>query len=140
MARLYNERLENPKSLQLPSNRGISGALCCWIDEIEAVISIREGGTQSRVFASFLTWMQEKSAFVFIAATANILPPEVLRKGRFDQILFVTLPNAQERKSIFSIHLKKNSAELSLINLDMLVKLKLRVLTVPKLSRRLAEQ
>jgi SpoVK/Ycf46/Vps4 family AAA+-type ATPase len=69
--------------------------------------------------------MQEKRAFVFIAATANVielLPPEVLRKGRFDQVFFVTLPNPQERKSILSIHLKKNGADLSHINLDMLVK------------------
>jgi SpoVK/Ycf46/Vps4 family AAA+-type ATPase len=100
-----------------------------WIDEIEAGISIQSqkagGGTQSRVFASFLTWMQEKSAFVFIAATANVielLPPEVLRKGRFDQIFFVTLPNPQERKSILSIHLKKNGVDLSHVNLDILVK------------------
>ena len=69
--------------------------------------------------------MQEKSAFVFIAATANVielLPPEVLRKGRFDQIFFVTLPNPQERKAILSIHLKKAGADLSRIHLDMLVK------------------
>jgi len=69
--------------------------------------------------------MQEKSAFVFIAATANVielLPPEVLRKGRFDQIFFVTLPNAQERKAILSIHLKKTGADFSHINLNMLVK------------------
>jgi vesicle-fusing ATPase len=70
--------------------------------------------------------MQEKKGFVFIAATANVielLPPEVLRKGRFDQIFFVTLPNAQERKSILSIHLKKNNVDLSHLNLDMLVKI-----------------
>jgi SpoVK/Ycf46/Vps4 family AAA+-type ATPase len=69
--------------------------------------------------------MQEKSAFVFIAATANVielLPPEVLRKGRFDQIFFVTLPNPHERKSILSIHLKKNGVDLSHVNLDILVK------------------
>ena len=69
--------------------------------------------------------MQEKTDFVFIAATANVielLPPEVLRKGRFDQIFFVTLPNPQERKAILSIHLKKNSADISKMNLEMLVK------------------
>jgi AAA+ superfamily predicted ATPase len=131
MARLYDGTIGEPEeALQVSLRTAESVAPCVlWIDEIEAGISIQSqkagGGTQSRVFASFLTWMQEKSAFVFIAATANVielLPPEVLRKGRFDQIFFVTLPNAQERKSIFSIHLRKNGADLSQINLDMLVK------------------
>lgn len=131
MARLYDGTIGEPEeALQVALRTAESVAPCVlWIDEIEAGISIQSqkagGGTQSRVFASFLTWMQEKTAFVFIAATANVielLPPEVLRKGRFDQIFFVTLPNAQERKSIFSIHLKKNGADLSQINLDMLVK------------------
>jgi SpoVK/Ycf46/Vps4 family AAA+-type ATPase len=131
MARIYDGTMGEPEeALQISIRTAESVAPCVlWIDEIEAGISIQSqkagGGTQSRVFASFLTWMQEKSAFVFIAATANVielLPPEVLRKGRFDQIFFVTLPNIQERKSIFSIHLKKNGADLSQINLDMLVK------------------
>jgi SpoVK/Ycf46/Vps4 family AAA+-type ATPase len=131
MARLYDGTIGEPEeALQVALRTAESVApAVLWIDEIEAGISIQSqkagGGTQSRVFASFLTWMQEKSAFVFIAATANVielLPPEVLRKGRFDQIFFVTLPNAQERKAIFSIHLKKNSADLSRLNLDMLVK------------------
>jgi SpoVK/Ycf46/Vps4 family AAA+-type ATPase len=131
MARLYDGTIGEPEeALQVSLRTAESVAPCVlWIDEIEAGISIQSqkagGGTQSRVFASFLTWMQEKSVFVFIAATANVielLPPEVLRKGRFDQIFFVTLPKAQERKSIFSIHLKKNGAGLSQINLDMLVK------------------
>ncbi len=131
MARLYDGTVGEPEeALQVALRTAESVApSVLWIDEIEAGISIQSqkagGGTQSRVFASFLTWMQEKTAFVFIAATANVielLPPEVLRKGRFDQIFFVTLPNAQERKSIFSIHLKKVGADLSKINLDMLVK------------------
>jgi SpoVK/Ycf46/Vps4 family AAA+-type ATPase len=131
MARLYDGTVGEPEEalqLALKTAETVAPAVL-WIDEIEAGISIQSqkagGGTQSRVFASFLTWMQEKSVFVFIAATANVielLPPEVLRKGRFDQIFFVSLPNAQERKSIFSIHLKKNSADLSRVNLDMLVK------------------
>jgi SpoVK/Ycf46/Vps4 family AAA+-type ATPase len=131
MARLYDGTVGEPeKALQLALQTAESVApAVLWIDEIEAGISVQSqkagGGAQSRVFASFLTWMQEKSVFVFIAATANVielLPPEVLRKGRFDQIFFVTLPNAQERKAIFSIHLKKTGADLSLLNLDMLVK------------------
>jgi SpoVK/Ycf46/Vps4 family AAA+-type ATPase len=131
MGRLYDGTIGEPENaLQVSLRTAESVAPCVlWIDEIEAGISIQSqkagGGAQSRVFASFLTWMQEKSVFVFIAATANVielLPPEVLRKGRFDQIFFVTLPNALERKSILAIHLKKNSADLSQINLDMLVK------------------
>lgn len=132
MARLYDGTVGEPeKALQvaLQTAETVAPAVL-WIDEIEAGISIQSqkagGGTQSRVFASFLTWMQEKAAFVFIAATANVielLPPEVLRKGRFDQIFFVTLPNAQERKAILTIHLKRCGATLSRFNLDMLVKI-----------------
>ncbi len=131
MARLYDGTLGEPeKALRVALQTAETVApSVLWIDEIEAGISIQSqkagGGTQSRVFASFLTWMQEKSAFVFIAATANVielLPPEVLRKGRFDQIFFVTLPNPKERKSIISIHLRRNGVDLSHVNSDMLVK------------------
>ncbi len=131
MARLYDGTMGEPeKALRVALHTAETVAPCVlWIDEIEAGISIQSqkagGGTQSRVFASFLTWMQEKNAFVFIAATANVielLPPEVLRKGRFDQIFFVTLPNPQERKSIFSIHLKRIEIDPAQANLDMLVK------------------
>ena len=131
MARVYDGTIGEPEeALQVALRTAESVApSVLWIDEIEAGISIQSqkagSGSQSRVFASFLTWMQEKAVFVFIAATANVielLPPEVLRKGRFDQIFFVTLPNLQERKSIVSIHLKKRGVDLSHINLDMLVK------------------
>ena len=131
MARLYDGTVGEPEeALQRALGTAESVApSVLWIDEIEAGISIQSqkagGGAQSRVFASFLTWMQEKTVFVFIAATANVielLPPEVLRKGRFDQIFFVTLPNAQERRAIFSIHLKKNGADLRQFNLDVLIK------------------
>ena len=86
-----------------------------WIDEIEKGLSggqggERDGGTSARVFGTFLTWMQEKQKEIFIFATANDvskLPPELLRKGRFDEIFFVDLPDQAARKSIFEIHLKK---------------------------------
>ena len=132
MARLYDGSVGEPeKALQIALQTAEAVApTVMWIDEIEAGISIQSqkagGGTQSRVFASFLTWMQEKRGFVFIAATANVielLPPEVLRKGRFDQIFFVTLPHAQERKAILSIHLKKSGADISKLNLDLLLKI-----------------
>ena len=76
-----------------------------WIDEIEKAF-LGEGAGTSRVFGTFLTWMQEKSKPVFVVATANDvsqLPPELLRKGRFDEIFFVDLPNQAEREAIWSI-------------------------------------
>ena len=87
-----------------------------WIDEIEKGLSgilssgVTDGGTASRIFSTILTWMQEKTKPVFVVATANdisSLPPELLRKGRFDEIFFVDLPNPEDRKKIFEIHLNK---------------------------------
>jgi len=89
-----------------------------WLDEIEKGFSGGVGtgqvdaGTTSRVFATFLTWLQEKKAPVFVFATANEvwnLPPEFFRKGRFDEIFFVDLPQQSERESIFRIHLAKRA-------------------------------
>ncbi|PZV15341.1 MAG: AAA family ATPase [Leptolyngbya sp.] len=82
-----------------------------------------DGGTSSRIFGSFLTWMQEKNSPVFVMATANRverLPGEFLRKGRFDELFFVDLPNAEERKDIFGIHLSKRKRDLSRFDLDQL--------------------
>lgn len=85
-----------------------------WIDEIEKGLggtgSSSDSGTSSRIFGTFLTWMQEKTAPVFVIATANnisTLPSELLRKGRFDEIFFVDLPTETERKKIFEVHLEK---------------------------------
>lgn len=85
-----------------------------WVDEIEkglnGVGSSNDSGVSSRIFGTFLTWMQEKTAPVFVIATANDiskLPPELLRKGRFDEIFFVDLPTLNERKEIFKVHLSK---------------------------------
>jgi SpoVK/Ycf46/Vps4 family AAA+-type ATPase len=85
-----------------------------WVDEIEKGLSGHAGGGDSgvgsRVFGTFLTWMQDKTAPVFVIATANNisgLPPEFLRKGRFDEIFFVDLPTRLERRDIFKVHLKK---------------------------------
>lgn len=86
-----------------------------WIDEIEKSFNgggggDTDGGLSQRMFGSFLTWMQEKSHQVFVVATANDIskiPPELLRKGRFDEIFFVDLPNAQERADILGIHLTR---------------------------------
>lgn len=89
-----------------------------WLDEIEKGFSgiggSGDSGTSTRVFGSFLTWMQEKKATVFVIATANKvdgLPPEFLRKGRFDEIFFVDLPTAAERRDIWRLHLNKRLAQ-----------------------------
>lgn len=85
-----------------------------WVDEIEkgfsGTQSNGDSGTSARVFGTFLTWMQDKTAPVFVIATSNDisrLPPELLRKGRFDEIFFVDLPTQREREKIFQVHLKK---------------------------------
>jgi SpoVK/Ycf46/Vps4 family AAA+-type ATPase len=82
-----------------------------------------DGGTSSRIFGSFLTWMQEKTSPVFVMATANRverLPGEFLRKGRFDEIFFVDLPTTEERKEIFKIHLAKRRKDITRFDLDQL--------------------
>lgn len=88
-----------------------------WVDEIEKGFSgsrssgVTDGGTSSRVFGTFISWMQEKTSPVFIVATANDvsqLPPEMLRKGRFDELFFVDLPNAEERAVIWDIQIRKH--------------------------------
>ena len=85
-----------------------------WIDEIEkgfsGINSGGDSGTSSRIFGQFLTWMQEKTSPVFVIATANNimgLPPELMRKGRFDEIFFVDLPTKRERKDILKVHIQK---------------------------------
>jgi hypothetical protein len=93
---------------------------CLWIDELEKSFSgskssgSTDGGTSARVFGSFLSWMQEKTAPVFVVATANDvtqLPPEMLRKGRWDELFFVDLPNLKERETIWSIQIQKHGRD-----------------------------
>jgi SpoVK/Ycf46/Vps4 family AAA+-type ATPase len=85
-----------------------------WIDEIDkafaGVDGRGDGGTTSRVFGTFINWLAEKQSSVFVVATANniqALPPEMLRKGRFDEIFFVGLPSQEEREAIFTVHLSR---------------------------------
>jgi hypothetical protein len=101
-----------------------------WIDEIEAGIANAGqkalGGSASRVLAGFLTWMQEKTSPVFVGATANsieLLPPEILRKGRFDELFYVELPSDEERDEIIRIHLSRKNIPTSLFNFEPLVKI-----------------
>jgi SpoVK/Ycf46/Vps4 family AAA+-type ATPase len=89
---------------------------CLWIDELDKAFSgskssgSTDGGTSARVFGSFISWMQEKTSPVFVVATANDvsqLPPELLRKGRWDELFFIDLPNLEERESIWKIQITK---------------------------------
>jgi SpoVK/Ycf46/Vps4 family AAA+-type ATPase len=95
-----------------------------WFDEIEMGITTTESsGEQGRMFAFFLTWMQEKAGGLFVAATANridLLPAEMIRKGRFDEVFFVDLPSQQEQIDIFKIHLSKRQVEPSAFDLTQL--------------------
>jgi len=128
---VYSGLMGSPEDVFRRSIKTVEASSPCvlWIDEIEAGIT-RSGekssdSPASRIFGYFLTWMQEKDAPVFIAATANqidLLPPEILRKGRFDEIFFVTLPNQQERNQIFQIHLRDRGKDPTLFDLSSLAK------------------
>jgi SpoVK/Ycf46/Vps4 family AAA+-type ATPase len=100
-----------------------------WVDELEKGFSgtgssnNSDGGTAARVFGSFVTWLQEKTSPVFVIATANNvdeLPPEMMRKGRFDEIFFVDLPTLPERREIMAIHVKRRGRDPGQFNLDLL--------------------
>lgn len=100
-----------------------------WIDELEKAFAGVGGSggaadVTTRLFGTFLTWLQEKDSQAFVVATANNIanmPPELLRKGRFDEIFYVALPNKEERKKIFSIHIgKRRPDDLKGIDLDRL--------------------
>jgi len=101
-----------------------------WVDEIDKAFrgsrgsgAGTDGGTSARVFSTFLTWLSEKQEPVFVVATANdisALPPELLRKGRFDEIFFVDLPSFSERQEIFRVHLSKRNMDIDKFDLDIL--------------------
>jgi len=98
-----------------------------WLDELEKAFgglnSSGDSGTSQRVFATFLSWMQEKTKPVFLVATANDvskLPPELLRKGRFDEIFFIDLPTEIERQEIFGIHIEKRKRKLENFDISAL--------------------
>jgi ATP-dependent 26S proteasome regulatory subunit len=102
-----------------------------WMDEIEKALAgvqssaLSDAGVTSRIFATLNTWMQEKVKPVFVVATANDisqLPPELLRKGRFDEIFFVDLPSEAERREIFEIHLRKRKRDVQAYDVGRLAK------------------
>merc|ERR1712083_512840 len=100
-----------------------------WIDEIDKAFASSkndgDNGTTNRVLSTFITWLAEKVTPVFVVATANNIewiPPEIIRKGRFDEVFFLTLPTKEERQDIFDVHLRKarpnriNEFELTLLS------------------------
>ncbi len=100
-----------------------------WVDEIDKAFAgtqssgVSDGGTGARVFATFLTWLAEKKKPVFVVATANDtsqLPPELMRKGRLDEIFYVDLPTAMEREEIFRIHITRRGRDASQFDLAAL--------------------
>ncbi len=97
------------------------------MDELEKAMAHggSDSGTSTRVFGTILTWMQEKKSPVFVVATANdisSLPPELLRKGRFDEIFFLDLPTPEERREIFAVHLQKRKRLAQDYELDRLAR------------------
>jgi ATP-dependent 26S proteasome regulatory subunit len=100
-----------------------------WIDEIEKAFASAgssgdaDAGLSQRLLATLLTWMQDRESGVFLAATSNnitVLPPEMMRKGRFDEIFFVDLPNAEVRAALFELHLKKRGRDVVTFDLPKL--------------------
>jgi SpoVK/Ycf46/Vps4 family AAA+-type ATPase len=126
-AALYNKYIgETERNLRESLKTAQVMAPCVlWIDEIEKGISTgNDDGTAKRVLGAFLTWLAENKQHVFVVATANNiheLPPELIRKGRLDEIFFVDLPSAEIRKQIFSIHMQKRGIDSVEIDLDNIV-------------------
>lgn len=131
MGRLYDKYIgETEKNFQkaIALAQSVSPAVL-WMDEIEKGLGGSRGGdadagVSRRVFGAFLTWLQEKKEEVFVVGTANnlsALPPELLRKGRFDEIFFVDLPNEEEREEILKIHLRLRKQDPATLNLKDLV-------------------
>ncbi|MCE2950030.1 MAG: AAA family ATPase [bacterium] len=119
-ASLYNKFTGETERNLRESLKGAARMAPCvlWIDEIEKGLASDEsggdGGVSKRILGTLLTWMSERKEAVFLVATANDisrLPPELLRKGRFDEIFFVDLPDAATRSDIFSIHLKRRKLD-----------------------------
>ncbi len=132
MGRVYDGAQGTPEEClrKVIKTAEASSPCVLWIDEIEAGIANAAqkslGGSASRILATFLTWMQEKTSPVFIGATANnieLLPPEILRKGRFDELFYVELPTEIERMEIIRIHLAKRNLPINKFDYPPLVKI-----------------
>ena len=125
---LYNKFFgESEKNLKRATRTAEEMApIVLWIDELEKAFAQggdQDSGTSSRIFGTFLSWMQEKQDGVFVVATSNDitrLPPELMRKGRFDEIFFVDLPDAQVRSEILALHLSRRGRDPSGLDLSEL--------------------
>jgi SpoVK/Ycf46/Vps4 family AAA+-type ATPase len=119
MSEVYSGRHGNPDAAFIEACRTVEtvAPAVVWFDEIEMGLTGQSGesGTSlGRIFAFFLTWMQEKTRGLFVAATANridLLPAEMIRKGRFDEVFFIDLPTEEERMEVFQIHLQKRGID-----------------------------
>jgi SpoVK/Ycf46/Vps4 family AAA+-type ATPase len=127
MTEIFSGRHGNPESTFVGACKMMEdmAPAVLWFDEIERGLTTNEsGGQQGRIFGFFLTWMQEKTRGLFVAATANrieLLPAEMIRKGRFDEVFFVDLPTEEERIEIFKIHLKRRALDPKSFQLDQLM-------------------
>ena len=124
---LYNKYIgETERNLrEALKTAGVMSPCVLWIDEIEKGISAadEDAGTSQRILGTLLTWMAEKQTGVFIVATANdisALPPELIRKGRLDEIFFVDLPDRQTRRRVFEVHMRKRDIDTGSLALDKL--------------------
>ncbi len=128
MIEIFSGRHGNPEATFVAACKTMEemAPAVLWFDEIEMGVSSSNddaSGTLGRIFAFFLTWMQEKSRGLFVAATANridLLPAEMIRKGRFDEVFFVDLPNEDERMEICKIHLEKRGIDPGPLEIDRL--------------------
>lgn len=127
MIEIFSGRHGNPEAAFVEACRTLESMApaIVWFDEIEMGITASETGSQQgRIFAFFLTWMQEKASGLFVAATANridLLPAEMIRKGRFDEVFFVDLPHDDERISIFKVHLSRRNVDPAQFNLQQII-------------------
>jgi ATP-dependent 26S proteasome regulatory subunit len=131
MSEVFSGRHGNPDAAFVEACRTVESVApaVVWFDEIEMGLTGHTGDTGTslgRIFAFFLTWMQEKTRGLFVAATANridLLPAEMIRKGRFDEVFFIDLPTEEERMEVFQIHLKKRRIDPQELQLHRLKKI-----------------
>jgi SpoVK/Ycf46/Vps4 family AAA+-type ATPase len=127
MIEIFSGRHGNPEAAFVEACRTLESMVpaIVWFDEIEMGLTASETGSQQgRIFAFFLTWMQDKASGLFVAATANridLLPAEMIRKGRFDEVFFVDLPHDDERISIFKVHLSRRGVDPAQFDLQQIV-------------------
>jgi SpoVK/Ycf46/Vps4 family AAA+-type ATPase len=128
MIEVFSGRHGNPDAAFVEACRTVESLspAVVWFDEIEMGLTGQTGESRTnlgRIFAYFLTWMQEKTRGLFVAATANridLLPAEIIRKGRFDEVFFIDLPTEEERQEIFRIHLERRGIDPGPLQLNRL--------------------